>query len=96
MRALPFQVTTQSATTFESGAARVTVRSRAVRFSLLALGHYGNGFIWNRPFDIIIERPGSAAQRIPIHDTTRLAMLALFGVGLLGSWVIGIGMRRRA
>lgn len=96
MRALPFEVTTQSATAFEAGTARVTVRSRAVRFSLLSLGHYGNGFIWNRPIDITIESPGSPAQRIPIHDITRLAMLALFGVGLLGSWVIGMGMRRRA
>jgi hypothetical protein len=95
MRASPFQVTTQSATAFEAGATRVTVRSRAVRFSLPAPGHYGNGFIWNRPIDVIIESPGSAAQRIPIHDTTRLAILALFGAGLLGSWVIGIGMRRR-
>lgn len=96
MRALPFQVTTQSATIFESGATRVTVRSRAVRLSFLSLGHYGNGFIWNRPFDITFESPGSPAQRIPIHDTTRLAVLALLGAGLLGSWVIGMGMRRRA
>jgi hypothetical protein len=94
MRALPFQVTTQSATIFESGATRVTVRSRVVRFSMLSLGHYGNGFIWNRPLDVIIESPGSAAQRMPVHDSTRLAMLALFGVGLLGSWVIRKGMRR--
>ena len=96
MRALPFQITTESTRILETGAARITVRSRAVRFSLLSLGHYGNGFIWNRPLDVIIESAGSAAQRMPIHDSTRLVMLAVFGVGLLGSLVIGIGTRRRA
>jgi hypothetical protein len=94
MHTLPFEITAESARILEVGDMRVTVRSRAVRFSL-SLGHYGNGFIWNRPFDVSVESPGLPAKRLPIHDFTRLAMLALFGVGLLGSWVIRKGMRRR-
>ena len=94
MRESPFSIETQSTTVLDAHGTRVSVRSRAVRLARLWLGHYGNGFIWNRPLDVTIEPAGSEPQRIVIWDVTRIAVVAILGIGVLGSWVIRMGMRR--
>ena len=95
MRAFPLQVITNSDTVLDNISTRVTVRSRAVRFAPPAARHFGMGFVWNRPLDVTIESRGMPSHRVLVPDVTRLAMLVLLGLGLLGSFVIRIGLRRR-
>lgn len=67
---------TFSGLTFNAGHFRVTPLSRVltIRFP------YG-AIVWNQPLAVLVERNGQE-ERIPIVDVTRIAIVALLGVGL--------------
>jgi hypothetical protein len=51
------------------------------------------GWVWNRPVSVSLER-GGESKRIPIVDVTRMAQLALYGLGLVFAIVGFILMTR--
>jgi hypothetical protein len=53
------------------------------------------GFVWNRPTAVLVERD-DVTQRIPIVDVTRVAQIALFGLGLSFSIIITLLAAQRA
>ena len=52
------------------------------------------GFVWNRPVAVVVERDGQT-ERFPVVDVTRMAQLALLGLGLVFSMVALIQTFRR-
>ena len=55
------------------------------------------GFVWNRPYAVVVER-GGRVERIPILDVTRMVQLGLLALVLV-VWVARVALpsrRRRA
>src|SRR5438477_10731445 len=82
----PFKVETQESEPICSGDAEIVVRSRAAQ---IALPFGRGGFIWNRPLEVRVRRPGFYDQTLPVRDVTRLAQLAIVACGLAVSVVVG-------
>jgi hypothetical protein len=61
------------------GDAGITPESQA-----LIIRWPNGGFVWNRPVAVLVER-GETVERIPIVDVTRVAQLALLGIGAAAS-----------
>jgi hypothetical protein len=64
--------------------AKVTVGgvSATPRSQALTIRWPKGGFVWNRPAAVLVER-GEETERIPIVDVTRVAQVALLGLGLV-------------
>jgi hypothetical protein len=56
---------------------RLTPESKA-----LVVRWPNGGWVWNRPVAVLVEREGGG-ERMPIVDVTRIAQLALLGLGAL-------------
>ena len=79
----PFSWETSSGERATVGDISVTPESKA-----LTVRWPGGGWVWNRPVAVLVER-GEEKERIPIVDVTRVAQLALYGLGLAFA-VIGL------
>ena len=74
------------------GVISITPQSRA----LILRWPFG-GWVWNRPWAIVVEQ-GGQTKRIPIVDVTRMVQIGLVGLGLLFSlvsFILGIQQRRK-
>ena len=79
---------TESGEPLRAGAVTVRPQSQALRLQL----PFG-GFVWNRPVAVLVE-DGEGTRRVPIHDVTRIALLALAGVAALFT-LLGWLLQRR-
>ncbi len=52
------------------------------------------GLAWSRPVAVRVLPPEGQEQWLPITDVTRVAQLALLGMGLAGSLLIWLASRR--
>ena len=86
------ELRTASGPPIEAGGARLTPQSQAlvIRTPIWKL-------VWNRPVAVLVERDGRA-QRLPIVDVTRVAIVALIAGGIAGLIAVAIarGARRGA
>lgn len=47
------------------------------------------GFLrWDRPESVVVVQPDGSRQNVPIRDVTRIQQVAVFGLGLIGTWMI--------
>jgi hypothetical protein len=53
------------------------------------------GLIWNRPIAVGVQEPGEEEKLLPIYDYTRLAQVLILGIGLFGSVLIWMSLRKR-
>jgi hypothetical protein len=51
------------------------------------------GFSWNRPVGVRVSVPGQADQFLPVRDTTRITIFAIFG-GVFGALLLTRMVRR--
>ncbi len=65
--------------TIQSGPNKITPFSQAVK--LMLPGSRG-GLIWNRPVSVLVQGTDGSENVLPVVDVTRIAQLALLGVGL--------------
>ena len=76
--------------TIQAGTNKITPFSQAVK--LILPGAMG-GSIWNRPLSVLVQRADNSEQVLPVVDVTRIAQLALLGIGLAGGillwWIKG-------
>ena len=87
-----FKIETHESEPIVAGDAEIVVRSRAAQ---IALPFARGGFIWNRPLEVRVRRPGLPDQIMPVRDVTRLAQLAIMGFGLAAALVLGSMLRAR-
>ena len=73
-----------------SGAEIIPV-ARSVR---IQVDGFPVGLIWNRPVAVLARTSDGAEISIPVHDVTRRAEVALLGVGLVGSLLIWLLLRK--
>lgn len=45
------------------------------------------GLVWNQPAAVLVER-GARAERLSIHDVTRIVRWALFGLSVVFSLIV--------
>ncbi len=65
--------------TIQSGPNKITPFSQAVK--LMLPGSRG-GLVWNRPVSVLVQGTDGSENVLPVVDVTRIAQLALLGVGL--------------
>lgn len=65
--------------TIQSGPNKITPFSQVVK--LMLPGSRG-GLIWNRPVSVLVQGTDGSENVLPVVDVTRIAQLALLGVGL--------------
>ena len=52
------------------------------------------GLIWNRPSAVIVRTADGQERMLPVPDVTRQKQLRLLGIGLIGSLLIWLVLRR--
>jgi hypothetical protein len=77
--------------TIHAGRHKITPFSRAVK--LILPGSKG-GLIWNRPVSVLVQGVDGREQVLPVQDVTRIAQLALLGIGLAGGILFWLIKRR--
>ena len=60
---------------------------------VLALRWPGGGWVWNRPYAVLVEREGQV-ERLPIVDVTRVARWAMLGL-TAALWLLAAMPRRK-
>jgi hypothetical protein len=75
----------------QAGTNRITPFSQAVK--LMLPGSRG-GLIWNRPVSVLVQGDNGSEQVLPVVDVTRMAQLALLGIGLAGGILFWLIKRR--
>ena len=88
---MPFiTIETMPGETIQAGTNKITPFSQAVK--LILPGSMG-GLIWNRPVSVLVQGADDSEQVLPVVDVTRIAQLALLGIGLAGGillwWIKG-------
>lgn len=68
----------------------IQLRSRAL---VLRFPRSTGGLVWNRPISVSVRTADGREETLPVHDTTRLAELAIFGSILLFSLLVGLALR---
>ncbi|MGE5261847.1 MAG: hypothetical protein ACM3S0_00575 [Acidobacteriota bacterium] len=69
----------------------IQVRSRAL---VLRFPRSTGGLVWNRPISISVQTTDGREETLPIHDTTRLIELVIFGSILFFTLLIGLMWRK--
>ena len=78
---MPFiTIETLPGETIQAGTNKITPFSQAVK--LILPGTTG-GLIWNRPVSVLVQGDDGSQQVLPVVDVTRIAQLALLGIGLV-------------
>ena len=72
---------------------QVYVRSQFVQLQFPAQRVQG-GLIWNRPTAVVVRSSNGQETTFPIVDVTRIAMVALIGLGL-ATVLVSMFMRRK-
>ena len=76
---------------YHAGALTVTPISRAL---VLQIPGLRGGFVWNRPSAVRISQPGVPDRLVPIRDITRLTLLGIGALALLGALLARILIRK--
>lgn len=89
---MPFiTIETQPGETIQAGRNKITPFSQAIK--LILPGSRG-GLVWNRPVSVLVQGADGGEQVLPVVDVTRIAQLALFGIGLVGGVLFWLVKRR--
>ena len=86
-----FTIETSPGETIQAGSNQITHFSQAVKLTLP--GSRG-GLIWNRPVSVLIQGEDGSEKVLPVVDVTRIAQLALLGIGLAGGIMFWLIRRR--
>ncbi len=86
-----FTIETLPGETIQAGRNKITTFSQAVK---LILPSSRGGVIWNRPVSVLVQGADGSEQVLPVVDVTRIAQLALFGIGLAGGILFWLIRRR--
>ena len=79
---MPFiTIETRPGETIQAGENKVTPFSQAIK---LVLPRPMGGLVWNRPVSVLVQGLDGSEEVLPVKDITRIAQLALLGVGLTG------------
>ncbi len=77
---MPFlTIETLPGESIQTGPNKITPFSQVVK--LMLPGSRG-GLIWNRPVSVLVQGTDGSENVLPVVDITRIAQLALLGVGL--------------
>lgn len=82
MAGLPVKLETIEGPPIQVGDRKITPVSQALTFRI-NLPLYQTALVYNRPSAVLVQQGSGPAQKMPIVDVTRLAWLALMGVGFL-------------
>ena len=55
---------------------------------------FPGGLIWNRPSAVIVRTADGQERMLPVPDVTRQKQLRLMAIGLIGSLLIWLVLRR--
>ncbi len=77
-----------------SGDTQITPLARVATLRLSFPGG-GFGFVWNRPSAVKVQRADGQEETLPIQDVTRMAQMALLGIGLLCGLLILLFTKKR-
>jgi len=77
---------------FRVGEQTITVVSRVLRLQVPGMAI---GLVWNRPAQVRIETQGAGDVILPVTDETRWMQIVLLGLGIAGSLVLSMLLRRR-
>ncbi len=85
----PFEVETRAGSPIRVGQTRLIPFTQTIRVQLPGMpGRLPGGMVWRRPTAILAQSPDGRETVVPIRDITRQAQLTLFGLGLLGTFLI--------
>lgn len=73
------------------GDGELTPYSRA---TIVHVPSLSGGLVWNRPGGVYVKRSDGSETELPIRDETRVAQIALLGLGLLGGLAAWMFIRR--
>jgi hypothetical protein len=88
-----FTIETMPGETVQAGANKITPFSQAIK---LTLPRSMGGLIWNRPVSVLVQGADGSEQVLPVVDVTRIAQLALLGIGLAGGFIFWLINRRKS
>jgi hypothetical protein len=71
---------------------QVRVRSQVVQ---LRFPFIHGGLIWNRPVAVLVRTADGQDQVLPVPDVTRNAVLMLFMLSLVGTFLVRLFQRKR-
>ena len=54
------------------------------------------GLVWNRPAGVLVKNENGDETALPIRDETRIAQVALIGMGLIGAAIAWLVLGRRS
>jgi hypothetical protein len=77
--------------TIQAGRNKITPFNQAIK--LIVPGSMG-GLIWNRPVSVFVQGADGSEQVLPVVDVTRIAQLALLGIGLACGILLWLIKRR--
>lgn len=81
-----FRVDNLASQPVESGGRRITLHTQAFRIGEPFIPF---GLLWHRPSAVSVQEPDGTHYTIPVVDITRIAQIALIGIGLIGAILIG-------
>jgi hypothetical protein len=89
---MPFiTIETLSGISIQTGTNKITPFSQAVK--LMLPGSRG-GLIWNRPVSVLVQGFDGSENVLPVVDVTRIAQIALLGIGLAFGFLFWLINRR--
>lgn len=88
-----FTIETMPGETVQAGTNKITPFSQAVK---LILPRSTGALIWNRPVSVLVQGADGSEQVLPVVDVTRIAQLALLGIGLVGGFLFWLMNRRKS
>ncbi len=74
------------------GEQTITVVSRVLRLQIPGIPA---GLVWNRPAEVRVATQGASDVILPVIDETRWMQFLLLGLGIAGSIVLSVLLRRR-
>jgi hypothetical protein len=86
-----FRVGTHSGPPMDIPHGQVYLRSQFVQFRFPVIR---GGLIWNRPASVVVRSLNGQETSLPIVDVTRIALVALTGLGL-ATGIVSMFLRRK-
>ncbi len=83
---------TQAGRTYRVDDLEITPLVRKIR---VQPPEYRGTILWGAPEAVVIQSSAGEQAVLPIRDQTRTAQLLLLGIGLLGSILIWVALRRQ-
>lgn len=74
------------------GEQKITVVSKTLQFQIPGITA---GLVWNRPAMVKVQTEGAGEVTLPVVDETRRMQILLLGLGIAGSIILSMLLRRR-